>query len=98
MDNAEGLLFGGMFATAEVIVASASDALAVPGEAIRSDAGGSYVLRIEDDVLVRAPVTIAETWAGRLTRVTAGLAAGDEVILAALPELDPGDRVERVPE
>jgi len=98
MDNAEGLLFGGMFATAEVIVASAPGALAVPGEAIRSDAGGSYVLRIEDDVLVRAPVTIAETWAGRLTRVTAGLAAGDEVILAALPELDPGDRVERVPE
>jgi len=98
MDNAEGLLFGGMFATAEVIVASASGALAVPGEAIRTDAGGSYVLRIEDDVLVRAPVTIAETWAGRLTRVTSGLAAGDEVILAALPELDPGDGVERVPQ
>jgi membrane fusion protein (multidrug efflux system) len=98
MDNADGLLFGGMFATAEVIVASAPGALAVPGEAIRTDAGGSYVLRIEDDVLVRAPVTIAETWAGRLTRVTSGLAAGDEVILAALPELDPGDRVERVPQ
>jgi membrane fusion protein (multidrug efflux system) len=98
MENPDGLLFGGMFATAEIVVASAPAALAVPTAAIRSDAGGTHVLRIEGEILVRAPVTIAETWAGDLTRVTAGLAAGDEIITAALPELDPGDPVERVAE
>jgi RND family efflux transporter MFP subunit len=98
MDNSEGLLFGGMFATADVVVARNPAAIALPSDAIRTDAGGAYVLRIENDTLVRAPVTIAETWAGRLTRVTEGLAEGDEVIMAGLPELDPGDRVERVPE
>jgi RND family efflux transporter MFP subunit len=96
MDNADGLLFGGMFATADVVVASAPGALAVPSEAIRTDAGGAYVLTIVDDTLVRTPVTIADTWAGGLTRVTDGLSPGDEVVMAALPELDPGDLIERV--
>jgi RND family efflux transporter MFP subunit len=98
MDNGDGLLLGGMFATAEVIVARAPGAIAVPAEAIRNDAGGAHVLRIENDTLVRAPVTMAETWSGRLVRVTAGLAAGDEIITAALPELEPGDLIERVAE
>lgn len=98
MDNPEGLLFGGMFATAEIVVAAAPGALAVPTAAIRTDEGGTHVLRIENDTLVRAPVTIAETWAGDLTRITAGLAPGDEIVTAALPELDPGDTVERVAE
>jgi RND family efflux transporter MFP subunit len=98
MDNAEGLLFGGMFATADVVVAAAPGALAVPSEAIRTDAGGAYVLTITDDTLVRTPVTIADTWAGGLTRVTGGLEPGDEVVMAALPELDPGDVIERVEE
>jgi membrane fusion protein (multidrug efflux system) len=98
MDNSEGLLFGGMFATAEVVVAQVPGAIAVPADAIRSDAGGSYVLRIENDRLVRAPVTMAETWSGRLTRITAGLAEGDEIITAALPELAPGDLIDRVAE
>lgn len=98
MDNPDGLLFGGMFATADVVVATAPGAMAMPTDAIRSDAGGTYVLRIEDDTLVRAPVTIAESWEGNLTRISAGLEPGDEVIMAALPELDPGDLIERVPE
>jgi len=96
MDNPDGLLFGGMFATAEVVVASAPGAIALPADAIRTDAGGTYVLRIESDTLVRAPVTIAETWSGNLVRVSAGLSAGDEVVTAALPELDAGDLIERV--
>jgi RND family efflux transporter MFP subunit len=98
MDNAEGLLFGGMFATADVVVASAPGAIAMPTDAIRTDAGGAYVLTIVDDTLVRTPVTIADTWEGGLTRITAGLAPGDEVITAALPELDPGDLIDRVAE
>lgn len=98
MENPEGLLFGGMFATAEVVVASAPGAIAVPAAAIRNDEGGTHVLRIEEDTLVRAPVTIADTWAGDLVRITAGLAPGDEIITAALPELDPGDVIDRVAE
>ncbi len=98
MENPDGLLFGGMFATADVVVASAPDAIAIPTDAIRTDAGGAYVLTIEEDTLVRRPVTIGDTWAGNLTRITGGLEPGDEVIMAALPELDPGDMIERVGE
>lgn len=93
LDNADGLLVGGMFATGEIVVAEAEGALAVPAEALREDREGLHVLRIEDGVVVSQPVTTAETWAGELVQVTEGLSPGDMVITAALPELSPGDAV-----
>jgi RND family efflux transporter MFP subunit len=57
IDNAEGTLLGGMFATGVIITAEAPDALAVPQAAIRT-AGGDHVLVIEDGVLARREVTV----------------------------------------
>ena len=93
LDNADGTLRGGMFATGEIVVAQAEDAIAVPAEAIREDREGAHVLTIADGVLVRRAVTAGEAWKGDLVQVTDGLAAGDTVITAALPELSPGDLI-----
>lgn len=96
IDNAEGLLLGGMFATGQVVVEEAEDALAVPASALREDAQGQHVLRVEDGKLVRQPVTTAGDWTGRLTQISEGLAPGQIVVTAPLNELNPGDAVELV--
>jgi RND family efflux transporter MFP subunit len=94
VDNAEGTLLGGMFATGEVVTAEARDALAVPREAIRVE-GGNHVLVIEDGVLRRRDVTVGEEWGGGLVRVE-GLRAGERVVTAPLGGLEDGEAVELV--
>ncbi|PYE85593.1 efflux RND transporter periplasmic adaptor subunit [Pseudoroseicyclus aestuarii] len=94
IDNAEGRLRGGMFATGEVVTATEADALALPEAALREDAEGTYVLRVEDGVLARAPVETGAGWSGDLTRVTEGLAPGDIVVSAPLDDLAAGARVQ----
>ena len=97
LDNADGLLRGGMFATGQIVVDSLKDALAVPIEAVREDAEGKYLLQIVDGRLVRTGVELGATWnAGRLVHIAAGLDAGDVVVTAPLAELDAGDLIEIV--
>lgn len=97
LENNEGLLRGGMFASGQIVVAEQADALAVPASAIREDATGEYVLKLEDGVLVRQAIERGTSWSrGRIIEIVDGLAAGDTVISASLPELDPGDRFEMV--
>ena len=96
LENPDGTLLGGMFATGEIVVASAADAIAVPTAALREDQGGLSVLVLTGDRAERRAVTIGEVWDGGLTRITDGLSAGDEVVTAQLQGLDPGDTVQRV--
>ena len=96
IDNHDGNLLGGMFATAQVVVEEATDAIAVPSAALREDAAGAYVLRIADGMLQRAGVDLGGTWSGGLTRISNGLAVGDTVVVAPLPSLQAGDAVELV--
>jgi RND family efflux transporter MFP subunit len=96
INNPDGTLLGGMFASAQVVVDSVEDAIAMPTRALREDVEGPYVLRIEDGSLVRAGIETGNTWAGRLTRITAGLAPGETVVTAPLPALQPGDTIEIV--
>jgi RND family efflux transporter MFP subunit len=96
IDNPDGILLGGMFAAAQVVVDAVEDAIAVPTRALREDVEGPYILRIEDGDLIRAGIETGGTWAGRLTQITAGLGAGETVVTAPLPALHPGDRVEMV--
>jgi len=93
LDNADATLLGGMFATGEIVVAEARDAIAVPSEAIREDREGLHVLTIADGVLERRAVSPGDTWRGDLVQLAGGLAPGDTVITAALPELSPGDLI-----
>lgn len=94
IDNPEGLLRGGMFAAGQIVVAEEPDALAVPVTAIREDAEGFYVLKVEDGVGVRQAIEQGDTWdRGRLVHIMSGLVTGDVVVSAALSEIQPGDSI-----
>lgn len=96
IDNPDGTLLGGMFASAQVVVDSVEGAIAMPTRALREDVEGPYVLRIEGDALVRQGIETGGTWAGQMTQITAGLEAGERVVTAPLPGLHPGDTVDLV--
>ncbi|UJW85120.1 efflux RND transporter periplasmic adaptor subunit [Devosia sp. SL43] len=91
LQNAENHLRGGMFATGQITVSEQTDALAVPAAALREDAEGQFVLKLDGDVFVRQAVETVREWArGSMIEVT-GLAAGDVVVSAPLDELQPGE-------
>lgn len=93
IDNRDGALRGGMFASGEVLVAEAASAIAVPPVAIRHDDQGDFVLAIADGRTVRRPVTRVAQWArGDLVQVE-GLAPGDRVVTGNLPGLTAGRAV-----
>ncbi|KAA0597297.1 RND family efflux transporter MFP subunit [Azospirillum lipoferum] len=93
IDNRDGALRGGMFASGEVLVAQAANAIAVPPVAVRHDDQGDFVLVIADGHTVRQPVTRVAQWArGDLVQVE-GLAPGDRVVTGNLPGLTAGRSV-----
>lgn len=95
--NEDGALRGGMFATAHITVTETPDALSVPATALREDAEGVYVLKVENGEAVRQAIEQGEAWnRGRVIEVVSGLEAGDIVVSAPLTELQPGDKVEMV--
>lgn len=96
LDNSEGRLRGGMFATGQITVASMDDAIAIAMTAIREDAEGQFVLKLVDGSVQRQAVEVGNAWdRGRIVEVT-GLAAGDTVVTAPLAELADGDAYEIV--
>lgn len=89
-----GDLRSGMFVEAE-IVAAEREVLAVPVTAIGSTPDGSTVMRIEDGVVERVPVTTGIRDGGMI-EVTSGLTAGDQVVLKAGAFVRAGDRINPV--
>ncbi len=97
LENEEGVLRGGMFATGQIVVADRPDALAVPQGALREDAEGFYVLKLADGKVVRQAIEQGDSWNGnRLVEITSGLTAGDVVVTAPLTQLQPDDLVTMV--
>ncbi|GHA31507.1 RND transporter [Devosia pacifica] len=95
LNNEDGLLRGGMFATGQIIVETLDEAIAVPPDAVREDAQGLYVLKLVENVVERQSVETGGEWnQGNLVAVTAGLSAGDRVVTAPLAQVEPGDPVE----
>ncbi|AWK87987.1 efflux RND transporter periplasmic adaptor subunit [Azospirillum thermophilum] len=95
VDNADGALRGGMFATGDALVAEEERAFAVPPAAIRKDEQGEFVLVVggAGDRLERRAVTRRAVWArGDLVQVD-GLAEGDLAVTANLPGLTAGRTV-----
>ncbi len=91
IDNPDGLLRGGMFATGQIVTDEKDDAIAVPQVAIREDDGGTFVLVIEDGKLVRQAVTTGRGWNGGATvELTGGLASGTTYISGKLDDLQAG--------
>lgn len=94
--NDEGRLRGGMFATGQITVAEKVDAIAVPATALREDADGNFVLKLDNGTLVRQAVELGDQWDRGATIEVTGLAAGDVVITAPLTELSAGEAYEMV--
>lgn len=91
LENTDGRLWGGMFATGSILVREEKDVLAVPQTALRGDEDGRYVLTVSEGKLVRQSVDVGPSWNGnRLVQITNGIAAGDTVLSAPLPELQAG--------
>ena len=94
VQNPDALLRGGMFATGQIVVQKAENALAVPPAAVRQDAEGDYVLKIVDGVLVRQAVEPGRSWrAARVTEIVSGVAPGDVIISGRLDDLKAGAEV-----
>ncbi|NGP18408.1 efflux RND transporter periplasmic adaptor subunit [Devosia aurantiaca] len=92
LDNSNGALRGGMFATGNITVLEEAGAMAVPSSALREDAEGQFVLVLDGETLIRKPVEVTREWnRGSLIQVS-GLAEGDVIVAAALTELQPGER------
>ena len=88
--NGEGLLRGGLFATGEIAIESFPDVIALPAAAIRRDEEGPFVLAARGGRLHRQPVQLGAQFAERgLVEVARGLAVGDVVVTAPLPDLKP---------
>ena len=94
--NDEGRLRGGMFATGQITVAEKVDAIAVPATALREDADGNFVLKLDNGTLVRQAVELGDQWDRGATIEVTGLATGDVVITAPLTELSAGEAYEMV--
>jgi HlyD family secretion protein len=92
IDNPERGLIPGTNVDAEIRTAVAENALVIPREALRHDGGGDYVFLVKDGLMERRPVKSGASSA-TLVQVTAGLAAGDAVVLPSDVPLKAGDRV-----
>ncbi|WAJ29639.1 efflux RND transporter periplasmic adaptor subunit [Antarcticirhabdus aurantiaca] len=90
LENREGLR-PGLFASGWITTENRRG-LTVPATAVITDAEGSYVLRVEDGVLERRPVTAGLIWQGR-REIVEGLAPGDEVVARAGAFFGSGDRI-----
>lgn len=95
--NPNRLLLPGMYVTAQFVEGTQANALLVPQRAVSRDEKGNPVVMVvgKADKLeprtLTAPRTIGDAWL-----VTAGLAAGDRVIVEGAQNLQPGAAVKPV--
>jgi len=94
--NPQHQLRVGMFAEAQLVLASRPDVLALPQAAIRKEGGSSYVFTIDGGKIARRTVTTgASGISGDEPRVEilSGLEAGAQVVRTDMGKLQPGTPV-----
>jgi HlyD family secretion protein len=92
IDNPGGDLIPGTNVDAEIRTAVVENALVLPREALRHDAGGDYVLALSGDTVERKNVKTGASSIS-LVQITSGLTDSDAVALPTETPLKPGDRV-----
>ncbi|WP_163849325.1 efflux RND transporter periplasmic adaptor subunit [Pseudooceanicola aestuarii] len=94
IDNPQGELRGGMFASGVLVLDSKDGAIGIPADALRRDDAGDFVLKRDGDRVIRQPVTVARMWdRGRKAEIAAGLAEGDVIVAAPLERLQPDTKI-----
>lgn len=95
--NPDGLLLPGMYVRALLEEAVDEQAILVPQRAVtRSATGATYVLLVEDGKLTQREVTIARQVENQWW-ITAGLAAGDQLVIEGGQKVRPGESVNAQP-
>jgi len=90
LENPDGRLWGGMFATGTIVVRESRDSYFVASTALREDAEGPFVFKLEEGRLMRQPVIAGARWnGGAVVEISDGLDDGDTIVVAPLPELQP---------
>lgn len=90
--NPAAALLSGMYATARIVTASATDGVIIPREAVTTRGGRRVALRITGDTVTAVDVTEGLT-DGQRVQIVAGLAPGDLVVADARRQLSDGARV-----
>ena len=90
--NPAAALLSGMYATARIVTASATDGVIIPREAVTTRGGRRVALRITGDTVTAVDVTEGLT-DGQRVQIVAGLAPGDLVVADARRQLADGARV-----
>jgi membrane fusion protein (multidrug efflux system) len=93
VDNRDGALRPGMSATAHVATAVLEGAAVVPEVAVRREAGEQYVFRVAHDTARRVSVELGPRPRAGDIVVTAGLRAGDSVLVAGFQKITDGSVV-----
>ena len=94
IENPDGVLRGGMFASGALVLEQKPDAIGIPADALREDDEGSFVLKQDGDRVIRQPVEVARTWdRDRIAEIAEGLSPGDVVISAPLDRLQPDMKI-----
>jgi membrane fusion protein, multidrug efflux system len=90
--NPDGALKGGMFGEGTLALDNAAPAPAVPGAALRNEAGVPFVLVLADGKLLRRPVTVGLGAAEQdgPVAVLEGLKPGEQVVLAKVDNFKDG--------
>ncbi|MEK7705248.1 MAG: efflux RND transporter periplasmic adaptor subunit [Myxococcota bacterium] len=80
VDNADGRLLAGMFATVKLFLPGTTETLAVPKNAVLEDEGRSFVfVHHQGEYYVRRPVVPGRTWAGWV-EIKKGLESAQTVV------------------
>ncbi|HJR51576.1 MAG TPA: efflux RND transporter periplasmic adaptor subunit [Gemmatimonadales bacterium] len=93
--NRDRRLVAGLFASGRVVLSQVKQAVAVPREAVRTDAEGkSYVLVVADGRIERRDVTVgAVDEVAALTEIKTGLSGGETAVVGPAEGLLPGQPV-----
>lgn len=90
--NPNTALLSGMYATARIVTASASNGVLVPREAIGTKGGKRVALLVQGDAVKTVDVTEGLTDGARV-QILSGLKAGDVIVADARRQLADGTRV-----
>jgi HlyD family secretion protein len=92
IENPGGELIPGTNVDVEIRTAVVENAVVIPREALRHDAGGDYVLALAGDTVERKSVKTGASSVSQ-AQVTAGLTESDAVALPTETPVKPGDHV-----
>ena len=92
LDNKDGALKPGFFASARIEQAAATPGVLVPSSAVRTESGTQRVFVVAGDHVEERIVTTGQTVESQI-EITSGLKAGENVATSNLARLEDGGRI-----